>query len=181
MAIASQAMLAPTFSGCGVDVEPGSKGLMASEQPEQHIRTLNQQVAELYKQGKYAEALELARQVCELARRALGDDHPETATSLGNLGYLLHEMGDLAAARPYTEQALEVRRRVLGEDHPATATSLNHLGLLLRARGDLAGARPYTEQALEIRRRVLGEQHPDTAISLNNLGMLLKKLRPRAP
>jgi CHAT domain-containing protein/tetratricopeptide (TPR) repeat protein len=147
---------------------------MASQQPEQEIHELNQQVEDLHDQGKYAEALELARQVCELARRELGDNHRHTATSLSWLGYLLHATGDLAAARRSYEQALEIRRRVLGEDHPDTATSLNNLGRLLKAVGDLAGARPNLEQALAISRRVRGEDHPYTAISLDNLGSLLQ-------
>jgi CHAT domain-containing protein/tetratricopeptide (TPR) repeat protein len=146
---------------------------MASEQAEQHIRELNQQVAELDDQGKYADALELARQVCELARSELGEDHPETLTSLINLGLLLQAMGDLAAALPCHEQALGTSRRVLGHDHPDTVSCLINLGSLLEDRGEAAAARPYFEQALEIRRRVLGHDHPDTAKGDNTLGRLL--------
>ena len=61
---------------------------MASEEAEHQIRELNQQVEGLHSQGKAAEALQLARRVCELARRELGDNNPETATSLNNLGFL---------------------------------------------------------------------------------------------
>jgi CHAT domain-containing protein/tetratricopeptide (TPR) repeat protein len=146
---------------------------MAREEAEQQIREWNQQVEELYGHSKYAELLALARKVCELARRELGDDHADTATSLSNLGTLLKDTGDLEGARAYREQALAIRRRVLGEEHPDTARSLNDLGSVFWAMGDLAGARPYLEQALAIRRRVLGEDHADTATSLSNLGSLL--------
>src|SRR5205085_593378 len=138
----------------------GSKRPMASEEPEQHIHELNQQVEDLHDQGKDPEALELARQVCEFVCHVLGEEHPATATSLNNLGLLLQAMGDLAAARPYLEGALAICRTALGEDHPDTATSLNNLGYLSKAMGDLAAARRYYEQALEIRRRALGEDHP---------------------
>ncbi len=106
--------------------------------------------------------------------RVLGPEHPDTAASLNNLGYLLQAQGDLAGARPYYERALAIRERVLGPEHPDTAGSLNNLGYLLQAQGDLAGARPYYERALAIRERVLGPEHPDTAGSLNNLGYLLQ-------
>jgi tetratricopeptide (TPR) repeat protein len=106
----------------------------------------------------------------------LGEDHPDTAAVLNNLGGLLKEMGDLAGARPYLEQALAVTRRALGEDHPRTGSSLSSLGVLLRDMGDLAGARPYLEQALAVRLRALGEGHPDTATSLNFLGGLHMKM-----
>ena len=109
-------------------------------------------------------------------RETLGEDHPDTAGSLNNLGVLLQDMGDLAGARPYFEQALAINRKALGEDHPSTAGSLNNLGSLLQATGDLAGARPYLEQALAIMRKALGEDHPDTAGSLNNLGMQLQAM-----
>jgi CHAT domain-containing protein/tetratricopeptide (TPR) repeat protein len=140
----------------------------------EQIDQLDRQMEQLYQQGQYPEALRLARQVAELSRQALGEDHPDTAASLNNLGALLQAMGDLAGARPHYERALAIHRRVLGEDHPDIAASLNHLGLLLQAMGDLAGARPYYERALAIRRQALGEDHPDTAQSLNNLGVLLQ-------
>jgi tetratricopeptide (TPR) repeat protein/CHAT domain-containing protein len=147
---------------------------MTRQRPEQEIDELNEQVVQLYGQGKYKEALEPARQVCELARRVLGDEHPDTATFLNNLGTLLRGIGDLAAARSYLEQGLEICRRVLGDDHPDTATSVNNLGMLLQDMGDFGAARPYCERALEINRRVLGDDHPETATSATNLGLLLQ-------
>ena len=40
----------------------------------------------------------------------LGEEHPDTALSLNNLGSLLQAMGDLAGARPYYERALVLQR-----------------------------------------------------------------------
>ena len=111
--------------------------------------------------GDYAAARPYYEQALAISREVLGEKHPDTATSLNNLGYLLQAMGDYAAARPYYEQALAIRREVLGEEHPDTAQSLNNLGYLLQAMGDYAAARPYYEQALAIHRDVLGEEHPD--------------------
>jgi CHAT domain-containing protein/tetratricopeptide (TPR) repeat protein len=147
---------------------------MAGAQPEQDIPALNQQVTELREQGKYAQALDLARHTCELTQSALGDDHLETARSISNLGGLLLDMGHFAEAKPYLARALENRRRLLGEQHPDTATSLGNLGSLLWRTGDLAAARRHYEQALEIHRSVLPNDHSTIATSLNNLGMLLR-------
>jgi Flp pilus assembly protein TadD len=52
--------------------------------------------------------------------KALGPDHPDTATSLNNLGYLLQDMGDLVGARPYYERALLISEAKLGKEHPTT-------------------------------------------------------------
>jgi tetratricopeptide (TPR) repeat protein len=86
----------------------------------------------------YAQARPLAERVLAIYEKALGPDHPHTATSLNNLGGLLDSQGDLAGARSYYEQALAIRQRTHGPDHPDTALSLNNLGYLIKAQGDLA-------------------------------------------
>ncbi len=73
----------------------------------------------------YARALAIREKV-------LGAEHPDTATSLNNMGALLQAMGELAEARPYYARALAIREKVLGAEHPATATSLNNMGALLQ-------------------------------------------------
>ncbi len=70
--------------------------------------------------GDHAAALPLYRQALEICRTALGEDHPDYATSLNNLAELYRAMGDHAAALPLYRQALEIRRTALGEDHPTT-------------------------------------------------------------
>ena len=44
----------------------------------------------------------------------LGPQHPNTATSLNNLGMLLQDLNDLDGARPYLERALVICEQVLG-------------------------------------------------------------------
>ncbi|MGO9740479.1 MAG: tetratricopeptide repeat protein, partial [Roseiarcus sp.] len=122
----------------------------------------------------YAEARSLFQRALAIREKALGPEHPDTATSLNNLALLLRAQGDLAGARPLFERALAIREKALGREHPATATSLNNLAELLRTQGDLAGARPLCERALAIYEKALGPEHPDTAQSLNNLAGLLQ-------
>jgi tetratricopeptide (TPR) repeat protein len=134
-----------------------------SQDPEEQLAELHRRMDQLRRQGKHREAVELARQVCELAVQVLGDDDPNTATGFHNLGYMLWDQGDPKAARPYLQQALTIRRCVLGDDDLDIATNLDHLGLVARAMGDLPAARSHYEQALAICRRVLGTDHPNTA------------------
>jgi tetratricopeptide (TPR) repeat protein len=105
-------------------------------------------------------------------KKALGDEHPDYADGLNNLGLLYYDMGDYKAAEPYYKQALEIYRQVLGEAHPDYASSLNNLGSLYYDMGDYKAAEPYYKQALEIYRQALGEAHPDYASSLIFLGLL---------
>jgi hypothetical protein len=122
----------------------------------------------------YGTAVDECRQALAVRRRVLGEDHPDTLTSMNNLAETLRSQGDLGAARRLQEQALAVRRRVLGEDHPDTLTSMNNLALVLYNQSDLGAARGLQEQVLAMMRRVLGEDHPDTLTSINNLAETLR-------
>ncbi len=135
---------------------------------------LNQQATQLYQQGRYAQAIPLAREALSIREQTLGPTHPHVATGLHNLAVLLQATGDLAGARPLQERALRIREQALGPTHPDVATSLNHLAMLLRDTGDYAGARPLYERALRIYEQTRGPTHPHVAQSLNNLAGLLK-------
>ncbi|MHC4088889.1 MAG: tetratricopeptide repeat protein [Planctomycetota bacterium] len=110
----------------------------------------------------------------ETNRRVLGDEHPQTLSSMHELGLLLKTQGKMSEAEPLYRQALEGRRRVLGEEHRETLETQHNLALLLKARGKLSEAEPLYRRALEIQRRVLGEEDRNTLISMNNLALLLK-------
>ena len=80
----------------------------------------------------------------------MGDDHPNTATSLNNLAFVYESQGRYGEAEPLLQQALEIRRRVLGNDHPNTATSLNNLAGLYWGQGNLSQAVAHFSQGLDI-------------------------------
>jgi DnaJ-domain-containing protein 1 len=127
-----------------------------------------------YVRGAYAAARALQQQVLQALRRVLGEEHPDTLTSMNNLAATLRDQGELPGARALQEQVLQARRRMLGEEHPDTLVSMNNLAETLRAQGDLPGARALQEQVLQAQRRVLGEEHPDTLSSMNNLAETLR-------
>src|SRR5262249_4920823 len=89
----------------------------------EHALRLNNQAVSLFQRGRYREAIANAREAVKLRQEAFGPEHPATATSLSNLGFLLRAHGEYAAARPYHEEALAILKKVLGPDHPYTATS----------------------------------------------------------
>ena len=57
------------------------------------LSSLNKQVTELYQAGKFNEAIPIAQESLELSEKALGPDHPDTATALNNLAALYHSHG----------------------------------------------------------------------------------------
>jgi DNA-binding response OmpR family regulator/tetratricopeptide (TPR) repeat protein len=123
----------------------------------------------------YADARPLLEQALANRETLLGPWHPDTATSLCNLGGLLLAQGDLVQAQALCERALAIREKVLGIEHPDTADILNNLlAGLVRAQGDLSKARALCERALAIREKALGPLHVDTARSLNDLASVLR-------
>ena len=67
----------------------------------------------LKSQGKLEEAEPYFREALEGRRRTLGDEHPDTLTSIFLTGYWLTSQGKFEEALPYYREALEVRRRTL--------------------------------------------------------------------
>ena len=74
-----------------------------------------------YRQGAlaaYAAARPLFERALAIREKALGPEHPLTATTLNNLAVLLQDQGDLAGARSLNERALAIREKALGPEHP---------------------------------------------------------------
>jgi CHAT domain-containing protein len=133
---------------------------------------LNQQVIELYEQGKYAAAIPLAEHALAIREKVLGKEHPDVATSLNNLAGLYQNMGNYSQAEPLYQRALEIREKVLGPENPAVATSLDDLAELYHKQGKFRTAEPLYQRSLAIREKVLGPEHLHVAGSLNNLADL---------
>ncbi len=125
--------------------------------------------------AEYDEGVTVAEAQLAVFKKALGNDDPVVASSLTNLGILLHRKRDYAGAEPLYREALAIQRKSLGNDHPDVASSLNNLGALLADKGDYAGAEPLYREALATRRAALGNEHPDVAATLNGLAVLLRK------
>ncbi|MEA5542963.1 tetratricopeptide repeat protein, partial [Limnoraphis robusta Tam1] len=91
----------------------------SQQSPElEEANRLHQQVIQLYEQGKYNEAIPLAKRVLEMYQKLLGDEHPDVATSLSNLALLYREQGRYTEAEPLYKQALEMFQKLLGTEHP---------------------------------------------------------------
>jgi NB-ARC domain. len=123
--------------------------------------------------GLYPLARVAHEQALALARRLLGERHPDSLTCMGSLAETLRIEGDLAGARALQENVLAAHRELLGDGHPRTLTSLHNLAVILSNQGNPAGARALKEQVLEISREVLGDRHPDTLASMHNLAATL--------
>jgi len=130
----------------------------------------------LRSRGEPAAARPLLERALTITEAAHGPEHPDVATSLGNLALALRDLGEPAAARPLLERALTITEAANGPEHPVVATSLNNLAAVLLDLGEPAAARPLADRALAITEAANGPEHPAVATRLNNLALVLGDL-----
>jgi CHAT domain-containing protein/tetratricopeptide (TPR) repeat protein len=136
---------------------------------------LSDEVNELWRQGRYADALRPAEQVLGIYRRLLGRESAYVAVAANRYGQLLNLAGRYADAEAQFREALRIVRKVAGEDNPATAALCGNLALTLEKRSRFDEARRLLETDLKITIRLRGERHPATAVTYNNLAGLLDR------
>lgn len=123
------------------------------------------------------EALANYRKALDIQVNHFGEQHPDTAETIGNIAATYDRMGNQEEALKYFQQALEIRQQLFGDQHPDTATSFNNIGTSYYEAQRYAEAIQYLEQAVQTRLQVLGEEHPDTNDSLYNLAVCLTNLK----
>ena len=77
----------------------------------------------------------------EILRRACGEEDPDYARGLNNLGSMYLQVGDYVHAEPLLRRAMEIRKRALGENDLDYVRSLQDLAMLYHRLGDYARRR----------------------------------------
>ncbi|RYO93786.1 hypothetical protein DL763_004271 [Monosporascus cannonballus] len=123
----------------------------------------------LYYQGQWKDAEKLQVQATELRKEVLGEKHPDTLTSMGNLASTYCNQGRWKEAELLGLQVLETRKRVLGEEHPDTLTSMANLAFTWNSQGRLGDALALMQNCLDLQQRALGPNHPRTISNLSTM------------
>ena len=90
-----------------------------------------------HSQGAYSQALCHDEEALKILRAVFGDNHPDVATSLNNIGSVYYSQGAYSQALSHCEQALKILRAVFGENHPnVVATCLDNIGLIYYSLGE---------------------------------------------
>jgi len=120
-------------------------------------------------QGRWKEAEALQVVAMEKMRQRLGDDHPDTITSMGHLAATYGRQGRWKDAEALQVVAMEKTRQVLGDDHPSTLTSMGNLAATYGSQCRWKDAEALEVVVMEKRKQVLGDDHPDTLTSMGHL------------
>ncbi|WP_182876986.1 tetratricopeptide repeat protein [Microbispora sp. H10670] len=145
-------------------------------EPREHDQIFREAARHERDEGNYRRARTFASHALAIDRATLGEEHPYTLGSRGNLAAVLTSLGWLEEAETESRAVLEAHRRVLGEEHPRTLKSRCILANVLRKLGRLEEAETESRAVLETQRRVLGEEHPDTLDSRSSLAIVLRRL-----
>ena len=148
--------------------------LSALAKADEDVAALDKQVAQLYNQGKYAEAIPLAEQYAAAAKARYGEIAPDYATALVWQGLLLKATNRLSEAERLYRRALAIDEKSLGPDHPNLGGDVSNLSALLQATNRLSEAEPLMRRVIAIEEKSLGLDHPYVAAALNNLALLLE-------
>jgi len=149
------------------DVESG----LATD-PELQVRMMTT-IGDVYTNlGLLGRARAIQERSLEVARTALGPDHPEALGAADELLIVYEQLGLYPQAESLARDTLERKRRVLGPTDERTLSVMNNLGLLLFFEGKLEGAERILGQVLETRRRQSGEDARFTLMSDNNLAQV---------
>lgn len=130
----------------------------------------------LVNEGKIKEAIPIAEQALELARRTLGEAHTDTATLMSDLADFYRKTDQFARAEPLYQKSLSIREAKLGRDHQLTASTLNELAFVYQHSGRYSKAEPMFHRALAIRSVKLGRDHIQTLMTRGHLARLYHEM-----
>jgi tetratricopeptide (TPR) repeat protein len=106
--------------------------------------------------------------------RTLGCDHPDTLSTLNNLGVLLKALDKPQSAERVFRRALDGRLAALGEAHPDTLhTMVNLANFLVGQQRHLGEAEELYSRALSACERTHGPYHPDTLSVASDVAYLM--------
>jgi tetratricopeptide (TPR) repeat protein len=125
-------------------------------------RLLNRAAVFLASQGAHSQALRNRERALAIAEEALGPDHPNTTSALGNLALTYKGLGRPTEALPLAERALTITETALGPDHPDMAIAMSNLAVIYAALGRRDDAQAAVRRAYGCARASPGKTHPTT-------------------
>ena len=108
--------------------------------------------------------------------RVLGEEHPETLTTLANLALTCKALGMYEKAIEMQRRELDLVTRVLGDEHPDTIVSMANYGKMLREQGKYEEALAIFERSVRAARKALPPDNPGLAFNVGWYGGTLLRL-----
>ncbi len=149
----------------------------AGAQGRREIDALQNQITQLYDEGRLREATRLAKRALALALQQPRRDAVTVARCLNSLALMYEGQGDYANAEPLYKQSLTLVETALGDNHVIVGTVLNNLAEVYRQQGRGAEAEPLYLRSVKIGIRNFAKEPASLGVSLSNLGLLYEEQR----
>jgi len=150
----------------------------SQEAPElNEANELTKTVAKLYKEGKFDEALPLAKRALEIRERLLPATDQRVSLSLGYLGDVYMAKRDYGSAKKNFDRLLLLQEQRLGPTDVNVALTLDRLALLSYRDGESDKAEELYRRALAIREKALGPESVQVGDTLYALGQFYRVRR----
>lgn len=149
------------------------------DQSAEDLTALNAELKQLYRQGKYTEAIPVAEKIRTLTERRYGPDHVESANAMNNLALLYIEKKQYAEAEKLAQQALAIYRNILSPDHPCTAYILDNLAEIYQETGRFAIAEKTRKEVTNKRKDA--EDQVRSCNALEPLATMRGQTQPPTP
>jgi TonB family protein len=151
----------------------------AQEKPPELIEATNLsvQVVQYYKEGKFDEALPLAKRAVELREKALGREHVLVGDALANLASVYIGKQKFGDAESSFERVLDIYAKVYGAENPKLCGILDNLAWLKFLDHDHGKAEDFMQRSLAIKEKTFGENSKEAAQALAGLGQMKQRRR----
>jgi tetratricopeptide (TPR) repeat protein len=121
-----------------------------SDKPPLVQASIRRMIGQIYAEmGDYPTSQRHLKPALEVQLRELGEDDPQTLTTMHNLGRSLFWSNDYDRSAPFLNRTLELRRRVLGERHRDTLITMFFTGGCYAAQGRYEEGERLLRQAHE--------------------------------
>lgn len=151
-------------SSTSIEQQPGSTAQESSDAAK-----LELEVVKLYKEGKFEEAIPLAKRVLKIREQLLPANDPLVADSLGNLAMLYMARKKFDDADSLLQRALGIYEHASGGNALVLAKTLDSLAHVRLFKGDIREAEKYYLRALAAKEKALSPDHDEILYSLKNL------------
>jgi C4-dicarboxylate-specific signal transduction histidine kinase len=135
------------YEGAALAALDAAKLLPQDENPEGVAACLDNAGLSYFYAKKHTQAENCLQRALTIKEKILGNEHPDTAITLCNLGNVYGDEGKFNKADEYLQRALAIRVKKLRKDHPDIVISLNNLGSLYARKKDFDKAYEYYQLA----------------------------------
>lgn len=140
----------------------------SAQQAKDEVK-LSADVAKLFNEGKFDEALPLARRLLSMREQVAGKDTLVVAAALNTIGMIYLKKEKYFDASPFFQRSLKITETIQGADSLSVSMILDRLALISYFKGDYDKTEEQYNRALAIREKLLGATNIEVLNSLSRL------------